>query len=86
MLSKRGDAFEDATSNEAGKREALVERARQLLDDQADALMETDLPEDSTTIAAEARHAPHNPHRRALSAAAKRLIRAHEEVEEAAQD
>ena len=86
MLSERADAFEDATSNEAGRREALVERARQLLEKQADALMETDPPDDSTMIAAEARHAPHNPHRRALSTAARRLIRAHEEVEEATQD
>ena len=86
MLSERADAFEDATSNEAGRREALVERARQLLDEQADALMETDPPEDQTTFVTDARHSPHNPHRRSLSAAARRLIRAHEEVEEAAQD
>jgi hypothetical protein len=86
MLSEQADAFEDATSDEAGRREALVERARQLLDAQADALMEIDPAEDGPAAATDAHHAPHNPHRRSLSAAARRLIRAHEEVEEAAQD
>ena len=86
MLSRRVDAFEDATSDATASREALVERARQLLDEQADALMETDVPDEGATSVVEARHVPHNPHRRPLSAAARRLIRAHEQVEEAAQD
>ena len=85
MLSKRVDAFEDAAMGEAVRREAQYERARELLDEQADSLMETEPPGESIATE-EARHAPHNPHRRPLSSAARRLMRAHEQVEEGAQD
>jgi hypothetical protein len=83
MLSRRADAFEDAASNEAVKRGAQYERARAVLDEQADALMD---PEAADANDAPAQHAPYNPHRRRLSSAALRLIRAHQKAEEAAQE
>lgn len=80
MLSKRADAFEDAANDEATMREAQIERALALLDEQAADLMASD------HVDAPAQHAPYNPHRRPLSSAARRLIRAYLHVEEAAQE
>lgn len=83
MLSKRVDAFEDASQDAEEERRARYERARAVLDEQADALMDTTVEPD---LVEDARHAPHNPHRRPLSAAARRLIRAHERLEMETQD
>jgi hypothetical protein len=83
MPTKRADAFQDVSSNEDEQRIAQVERAHALLDEQADALMATDPPDEDLEGA---RHSPHNPHRRALSSAALKLLRAHAHVEEASQD
>ena len=83
LLPRRADAFEEVTLDQHEDRLARLARARELLDAQADALMETDPPSDDPL---EGHHAPHNPHRRPLSAAARRLICAHLLVEEAAQE
>ena len=84
MLSKGVDAFEDAATDEAVERERIYGRARRLLDEQAEALMRSDVPDAASP--GEVRHSAYNPHRRPLSSAARRLIRAYEELEEAAQD
>jgi hypothetical protein len=83
-LSRWADAFEDAASKEVLEREAQYERARALLAAQADVLMEAGVPDEAED--APAHHAAYSPHRRPLSSAARRLMRAHERVEEAAQD
>jgi hypothetical protein len=84
MLSKRLDAFADAATDASVQRLELLERARELLDGQADLLMAAGALE--PTDASENHHTRHAPHRRALSSAARRLIRAHERLEEASQD
>lgn len=74
MLSRRADAFEDVSSQGSESQEARVERALRILDEQAALLMATEPPSDAPIGA---HHARHNPHRRPLSSAAGRLIRAH---------
>lgn len=83
MLSKRADAFEDVAMDQDERRRVRLEQARSLLDAQADALMKTDSP---TETHLEAHHATYNPHRRPLSSAARRLIRAHLITERAAEE
>lgn len=83
MLQKRTDAFEDVALDQDEQRQARLDLARALLDEQADALM---APDDPSPDLSEARHSPYQPHRRPLSAAARRLVRAHLRVEEANQE
>lgn len=83
MLSKRIDAFEDVVLEAQAERQDLYERARAVLDEQADALMDTSVDPDGVE---NARHSAHNPHRRPLSAAARRLVWAHEHLEKETQD
>jgi hypothetical protein len=85
MLSKRTDAFEDVASEEADMQRELYQRARDLLDEQAADLIEGGLPVEREEELI-AHHAPHNPHWRGLSSAARRLVRAHECLEGALED
>lgn len=75
MLAERSDSFDDVVAQVAAERQALYERARALLDEQTAALIEGD-------DALDARHTPYNPYWRGLSSAARRLVRAHELVEQ----
>ena len=78
MLSRRVDAFDDVSSQGSEGREERLDRALRLLDEQADLLMASEPPTDDPI---EAQHFPYNPHRRPLSAAARRLIQAHLRLE-----
>ena len=83
MLQKRTEAFEEVVVDLDERQQARLEQAHALLNDQADALMVTEAGEPDLT---EARHAPYNPHHRPLSAAARRLVRAHQRVQDANQE
>ena len=83
MLSKRSDAFEDVALEAQAEREDLYDRALAVLDEQADALMDTSVDPEGVE---NARHSPHNPHHRPLSAAARRLVWAHLRLEKETQD
>jgi hypothetical protein len=76
-MERAADAFEDIASDESDRQRDQYERALDLLDDQAAYLIEAG----NDTTSDEPRHTPYRPHWRGLSSAARRLVRAHEQVE-----
>jgi hypothetical protein len=80
MFSERMDAFDDVASEEAESQRERYERARSLLAEQTAELVEGGSPAERGDDL-RAHHAPHNPHWRGLSSAARRLVRAHECLE-----
>jgi hypothetical protein len=79
-MERAADAFDDIASDEADRQSDQYERALDLLDEQSTSLIE------AGAGAEEARHAPYRPHWHGLSSAARRLVRAHEQVERSARD
>ena len=82
MLSKRADAFEEVAKTDRSRKDAAYDRARDLVSKRADEALEAVTSEEPDETG-DPQHTPYTPHRPLFSPAARRLIRAHERIEDA---